>query len=126
MGVNSNPSLTFPLTPIEFDSQHLTLNPKRAQAFNAMMVKNHFMLLAQTITTHNIKPEKLYNVDEKVYNSMGGARICLPSLSFLRQLTSSMLCNLTPWYLLLSLKQLVLMVPLFHLFLFYQIGRAHV
>ena len=41
------------------------LDAKHALAFNVTMVKNYFMLLAQTITTHNIKLENLYNVDEK-------------------------------------------------------------
>ena len=38
------------------------------------MVKNHFMLLAQTITTYNIKPENLYNVDEKGLQLGGGRK----------------------------------------------------
>jgi hypothetical protein len=49
------------------------LNPKCTQCFNPTVVKQHFQLLGDFLTQHNIPWENVYNMDEKGIQ-LGGSR----------------------------------------------------
>ena len=50
------------------------LDPKRAASFNETTVKEHFKLLGETLTNHEIPPENIYNEDEKGLQLGGGRK----------------------------------------------------
>lgn len=52
----------------------MTLDPKRASAFNRPVVERHTDLLDGIIKKHDIPPENIYNMDEKGCQRGGGRK----------------------------------------------------